>query len=177
MTADEVQIVDLDTYDPSDEEILSFMSLRRSPDQLAWEFDPSWAQERPSPRKEIKNFRKFHRKYRGQCCSLWALAGQRVVGRITIRRCKEPFQSHCGVLGFGVLTEYARRGIGYRLVLAAIAKARQVALKRLEANCFSDNEPSVGLLRKSGFHEEGLRVGAICRDGKLRDQRIFALML
>ncbi|MCJ7544872.1 MAG: GNAT family N-acetyltransferase [Phycisphaerae bacterium] len=177
MSVDEVQIVDLDTYDPSDQEILSLMDLLRAPDQVEWEYDPSWAQKPSSPRKEVKDFHKHRRKQRGQNHRLWALAGQRVVGMIGINRRKEPCRNHCGELGFGVLKDYARREIGYRLVMAAIAKAREVGLKRLEADCFSDNEASAALLRKSGFREEGVRVGAICRDGKPRDQRIFGLVL
>ncbi len=52
-----------------------------------------------------------------------------------------------------------------------------MGLKRLEVDCFEDNVASIGLLRKCGFQEEGLRVGAICKDGKLRNQRLFAMML
>ena len=34
----------------------------------------------------------------------------------------------------------------------------------------------VGLLRKAGFRQEGLRVGAVCKNGELRDICEFGLM-
>jgi RimJ/RimL family protein N-acetyltransferase len=177
MNADEAQIVDLDTYEPSDQQILSFVELLRAPDQLDWEYDPSWAQKESSPQEEIEDFHKRRRERRGPNHPLWAIAGGRVVGMIGINRRKEPCRNHCGELGFGVLKDFARRGIGYRLVMAAIAKARQIGLKRLEADCLADNEASAALLRKCGFREEGVRIGAIGRDGRLRDERMFGLIL
>lgn len=177
MSAEGIQIVDLDTYDPSDQEVLSFVDLLRAPGQLVWEYDPSWAQEQSPPQVEIDDFHKRRQEQRGRNHPLWALAGGRVVGMVGINRHKEPYRNHCGELGFGVAEEYARQGIGYRLVMGAITKAGQLGLTRLEGDCFADNEAAAALLRKCGFAEEGVRIGAICRDGKLRDQRLFGLTL
>jgi RimJ/RimL family protein N-acetyltransferase len=63
------------------------------------------------------------------------------------------------------------------LLKTAIQKARSLELKRLEADCFGDNAASVALLRTCGFEEEGVRIGAIYKDGRLRDQRLFGLLL
>ena len=96
---------------------------------------------------------------------------------IGINRFTSPERRHSAEVGFGVLAEFAHRGIGTRLLTAAIGKARQLGLARLQADCFADNAASIALLLKCGFQDEGLRAGAIRKDGKLRDQRLFGLML
>lgn len=96
---------------------------------------------------------------------------------IGINRHQDAARQHCGELGFGVAAAFARRGIGSRLLVAALTKARQLGLQRLEADCFADSVAAIALLRKYGFKEEGLRVGAIGKDGRLKDQRVFGLLL
>lgn len=46
---DEVRIVDLDTYEPTNEEIVSWYAMMTAPDQLRWEYDESWAKEPATP--------------------------------------------------------------------------------------------------------------------------------
>jgi RimJ/RimL family protein N-acetyltransferase len=177
ITAEKIQIVDLDAYDPTDAEILSWSEMMKAPDQLRWDYDESWAKQPTTPQGEIAGFHQWRDARRGTNYPLWAIAGKRVVGMIGVNRCEDPARRHCGELGFGVAEDYTRRGIGRQLLTAAIAKARQIGLTRLEADCFADNAAAIALLRKCGFAEEGLRIGAICKDGKLRDQRLFGLVL
>jgi RimJ/RimL family protein N-acetyltransferase len=172
-----VQIVDLDTYEPTDADIISWHEMMSAPDQLLWEYDESWAKEPTTPQKQIDSFRERRVKQRGENYPLWAIADGRVVGMIGINRFTDAPRRHGAELGFGVIAEFARQGIGRRLVTAAIGKARELGLKRLEAECLGDNAACIGLLRACGFAEEGLRIGAICKDGKLRDQRLFGLTL
>ena len=42
---------------------------------------------------------------------------------------------------------------------------------------FCPNVPSIGLLRKAWFRQEGLRVGAVCKNGELWDICEFGLLL
>ncbi len=174
---EEIQIVDLNTRDPTDAEILSWDKMMRAPDQLRWEYDESWAKQTAPPQQEIADFRQWRDERRGTNYPIWAIAGERVVGMIGINRFADSARRHCGELGSGVAQEYTRRGIGRKLLTAAIAKARQIGLRRLEVDCFADNAAAIALLRKCGFTEEGLRIGAVCKDGKLIDQRLFGLVL
>jgi hypothetical protein len=45
MASGDIQLVDLDSYEPSDGEVLSFMQLLCAPDQLEWNYDVSWVKE------------------------------------------------------------------------------------------------------------------------------------
>ena len=106
----------------------------------------------------------------------WAMAAGRCVGMVGLNEGKS-FKAHCGELGIGLDPAYRRQGLGRRLMQAATAKARQLGLKRLEAACFADNTPARALLRACGFVEEGCRRRAICKDGQLRDESLFGLLL
>ena len=176
MTTAEVRIVDLDGYEPTDAEIVSWWEMMTAPDQLRWEYDDTWAETPTTARNEIDSFRKWQTE-RGDNYPFWAFVGERVAGMIGVNRGQGPARRHSGEIGYGVAAAFTRQGIGSQLLAAAIQKARQVGLLRLEANCFEDNEASIALLRKFGFQEEGTRVGAICKDGELRNEKLFALLL
>jgi RimJ/RimL family protein N-acetyltransferase len=148
-----------------------------APDQMHWEYDESWAKEPTTPQEEIAAFRDRRRKHRDQNHSIFAMADGKVIGFVGINRYMDSARHHSGDLGYGVLAAFARQGIGTRLLRAAVQKARELGLKRLEANCFADNAASIALLKKCGFGDEGIRVGAIMKDGILRDQRCFGLLL
>jgi putative acetyltransferase len=177
MVTENVKIIDLDACEPTDAEIVSWHEMITAPDQLVWEYDETWAKQPTTPQKEIDAFRKRRAEQRGQNHPFWAIIQGKVVGMIGINRFQGLARQHCAELGYGVAVAYTRRGIASMLLAAAIRKARQLGLKRLEADCFDNNVASVALLRKFGFQQEGLRVRAICKNGNLSNQVLFALML
>ena len=172
-----IEIVYINEYQPTDEQIISFFELLSSPQQRQWDFeqDPPFV-HMPNAQR-IKLYHRPNDLRRGTNHGFWALDGQQVAGMAGVNVFAEPHRRHCGDLGFGVASEYQRQGIGFRLVQAAISKARQLGLRRLEAGTLAENIPSIGLLRKAGFVCEGLQVGMIYKDGQLRDVRLFGLML
>ena len=52
----------------------------------------------------------------------------------------------------------------------------EVRLNRLEAACLPSNEPSKSVLRKVGFHEEGLARQYLKINGTWHDHVLFALL-
>jgi RimJ/RimL family protein N-acetyltransferase len=89
-----------------------------------------------------------------------ALDGERVVGWCDIVPSKREAFRHCGTLGMGLLADYRGRGIGTRLLRAALDTARVRGLERVELDVFEANEPAVRLYRRMGFAVEGTRVRA-----------------
>jgi ribosomal protein S18 acetylase RimI-like enzyme len=55
----------------------------------------------------------------------------------------------------GVHPEFRRRGIGRRLLKAALAHAREIALERVELEVFASNHAARHLYEKAGFRVEG----------------------
>lgn len=175
--AQNVRIVDLDTYEPTDAEIVSCYGMMTAPDQLFWQYDDSWARTPTTPQQEVRGFRERRDAQRGANHAFWAIVDGEVVGMIGVNRFEGPARSHCAEIGYGVAAAYTRQGIASRLLGAAIRKARAIGLERLEADCFEENAASVALLRKFGFGEEGVRVGAIRKEDRLRNTRLFGLFL
>lgn len=68
-------------------------------------------------------------------------------------------------------------GIGSHLLAYAIAWAGEKGFKRMEANIFTNNKHSLGLFRKSGFDEEGVRKGRIQVGRELIDEVLMGRML
>lgn len=76
----------------------------------------------------------------------------RLVGMIVLDLATSRRTQHCARLWMAVDPEHQRRGIGQRLVDAALEAAdRWLALDRVELNTFSDNEPAIRLYARSGF--------------------------
>jgi RimJ/RimL family protein N-acetyltransferase len=160
----------------SDEDILSFWQMMSAPSQTRWDYEDNEAFYRKPDAEVIRFFRsKVLTRTTGLGC--WAREEGQIVGMASINRYTSPSREHCGELGFGVREGYQRRGIGHQLVRAVLDVARGEGLKRIECSCFAHNEPAMGLLHKAGFREEGLRTGAIEKQGQLWDIREFGLLL
>jgi RimJ/RimL family protein N-acetyltransferase len=161
---------------PTDEDILSFWRMISASDQTQWDYEDNEEVYRKSDEEVIRFFRSKVLT-RTTTLAYWARDDGQIVGMASIRRFTDPARKHCGELGFSVRQSHQRRGIGHQLVVAVISKAREADLQRIESSCFADNKPAVKLLRKTCFREEGLRVGAVNKQGRLRDIREFGLLL
>ncbi|HVU37005.1 MAG TPA: GNAT family N-acetyltransferase [Opitutales bacterium] len=86
-------------------------------------------------------------------------------------------EAHVGKLGMGVLKDYRSRGIGRRLLEAAIAKARTKEFEKIELRVYASNLPACRLYQKNGFTVEGVRKRARLVDGIHDDIVLMALFL
>ena len=161
---------------PTDDEILSFWEMMAAPGQTRWDYGDNQAFYRKSDEEVILLFRSKVLP-RTTSFGYWAREDDQIVGMASVNRLTDASKEHCGELGFSVREGYQRRGIGYQLVRAVLGKAREEGLRRIECSIFADNRAASGLLRKAGFREEGLRIGAIKEHGRLRDVREFGLLL
>src|SRR5262245_14606766 len=101
--------------------------------------------------------------------AFFALDGDRVVGWADIRREERPAHHHRGVLGMGVHRDYRGRGIGRALLEAALAKAKEIGLLRVDLTVYAGNTAAIALYRKCGFVEEGRIVKGRFLDGRFDD--------
>lgn len=81
---------------------------------------------------------------------------------------------HCGHLGMGVLPEHRGKGLGTRLISAALADATNKGISRVELEVFATNINAIALYRKMGFIEEGLKKRARFIDGNYVDNLVMA---
>ena len=101
----------------------------------------------------------------------------RIVGWVDIQRETRPIHAHVGQLGIGVLPEYRGRGIGERLMRAALDAARAAGFEKIELNVYGRNTRATALYRKLGFVHEGTRVRAKKLDGRYDDVHIMGILL
>lgn len=106
-----------------------------------------------------------------------ALADAEVVGWCDIRRQSFPSAAHRGALGMGVVSSYRGQGLGIRLLMAAVAKAREAGLARIEFEVRADNARAIALYDKFGFVREGFARRAVCVDGEYFDAVDMAMIL
>jgi RimJ/RimL family protein N-acetyltransferase len=84
-----------------------------------------------------------------------AVIDARVVGWCDITPHEGEWFSHRGSLGMGVHPDFRRRGLGARLLRAAIAHAEAMGLERVELEVFASNHAARQLYERTGFTVEG----------------------
>ncbi len=101
------------------------------------------------------------------------VAGQ-IVGWCDVRRETVPTYAHEGSLGMGLLPEYRGRGLGERLIRAALDAAHTAGFERVSLSVYGTNTRAAALYRKVGFVHEGTRVRGRKVDGEYDDIHMMA---
>lgn len=105
-----------------------------------------------------------------------AIDGRTVVGWCDIFPDWPETTKHCGTLGMGVLKDYRRHGIGGRLLLAALAKAKKKGITRVTLKVRADNAGAIRLYEDTGFAAEARLKNAMKFDGVFYDEIQMSLV-
>lgn len=100
-----------------------------------------------------------------------------VVGWCDITPDVSPVRAHVGSLGMGLIATHRGQGIGRRLLVLAIDRARDRGFERIELSVLHDNDAARALYSRLGFQMEGRRVRDWKHDGVYRDSVLMALNL
>ncbi|MBD9561921.1 GNAT family N-acetyltransferase [Pseudomonas sp. PDM09] len=101
---------------------------------------------------------------------LVALHQGSVIGNIGLEQFSRIRRSHAGSFGMGVAVAWQGKGVGSKLLAAALDVADNwMNLQRVELSVYADNEAAIGLYQKFGFETEGLFRDYAVRDGRLVD--------
>jgi putative acetyltransferase len=107
--------------------------------------------------------------------SLVACRAEEVLGQLGIEMRKNVRRRHAATLGMAVKSSARRQGVGSALLTAGIDLAeRWLAVRRIELEVYTDNEPAIALYKKFGFAVEGTLRQYAFRDGKLVDVYVMA---
>jgi RimJ/RimL family protein N-acetyltransferase len=137
-------------------------------DTVPWRPPPTDEQEREYLRQMQDN---------PHACVFIALDGGEVVGRINITGGELPFDRHAGTLGLSVAPHWRGRGLGRRLMQAAIADAQGWEdFCRIELLCATWNTRGLALYESLGFVTEGIKRKAVKMRGVPEDEVLMALV-
>jgi ribosomal protein S18 acetylase RimI-like enzyme len=98
-----------------------------------------------------------------------AVDGGVVVGFADVRRLAYPGFRHGGAFGMGLRAGYRGRGLGGRLLEAAITRAEANGIRRFELHVFRSNAAALRLYERHGFEVEGTQLRARILDGLADD--------
>lgn len=106
-----------------------------------------------------------------------AVDGRTVVGWCDVFASWPEATKHCGTLGMGVLKDYRRKGIGARLLLATLAKAKAKGIVRVSLRVRADNAGAIKLYEDTGFVVEARLKNSMRFDGVYFDELQMSLTL
>jgi putative acetyltransferase len=86
----------------------------------------------------------------GELVAFVAEAGEELAGQLSLR-----IRDGRAVFGMVVAAAHRRRGVGRRLVAAAIAKARERGVSAIEIEVYTHNRAALALYRSLGFVRYG----------------------
>ena len=107
---------------------------------------------------------------------LLALHGEEVVGMLDLSAGERPDNRHAGRFGMSVAKRWRGRGIGRKLLSAAIEVARDwPGFCRIELECVAWNAAGVSLYQGLGFVLEARKTKAVNLRGTPEDMLLMAL--
>lgn len=92
-----------------------------------------------------------------------------VVGWCDILPHQREHTQHIGGVGMGVVKTFRNQGIGSRLLLGCLEKAKRFGFEKIELEVYADNTSAIGLYKKFGFQVEGVRRKSRKIEGKYQD--------
>jgi len=110
--------------------------------------------------------------------SLVAVTGDDIAGQLSLSASVRPRRKHVATFGMGVSARYTRKGVGTKLLTAALELTDSwLMIKRIELQVYSDNEPAIKLYKKFGFKVEGECKQYAFKNGNFVDALIMARLI
>jgi RimJ/RimL family protein N-acetyltransferase len=105
-----------------------------------------------------------------------ALERGEVIGWCDVQRMILRAFAHRGTVNMGVVAAHRGRGVGFRLLDAAVSEAFRRGLIRVELQVRTDNAPAIALYEKIGFANEAVARDAFLVDGEYCDALTMAIV-
>lgn len=106
-----------------------------------------------------------------------AISGTQLVGWCDVLPLIGQMRAHSSVLGMAVAADFRGQGIGRQLITAALTRADERGLKRVELAVRAENTVAQTLYKSVGFELEGTQRRAWCLDGQFIDVHCMARLV
>jgi putative acetyltransferase len=121
--------------------------------------------------------RRFRRSWTDERADLVAVAGNEVIGHLSIAREEHPVTRHVATFGMSVASAWRGRGVGSALLEEALRWADEVGVEKVELSVYPRNEAAIALYRKFGYTEEGRLVRHSKKVGGYLDEILMSLFI
>ncbi|RDH42611.1 GNAT family N-acetyltransferase [Zooshikella ganghwensis] len=107
--------------------------------------------------------------------SLVAEVEGKIIGQLGLTVNPSPRRKHVASIGMAVSEEFQNKGAGSALLNAAIElSTKWLAIKCIELEVYTDNEPAIKLYKKLGFNIEGTAKAFAYKNGEYADVFLMA---
>lgn len=164
---------------PSLNDFEEWVKLRQASKNFLNPWEPLWSDNEYSKfnfRARIKHYQQQVKSDVGYPFFIFHHEQGHLLGAITASNVRRGVAQMCSV-GYWIGEPFARQGFMSEALTALVEHAfGGLGLHRVEAACLPSNVASIGLLRRSGFVQEGLATKYLLIAGKWQDHLLFACL-
>lgn len=165
---------------PAPSDYLAWADLREASRAHLTPWEPKWARDELSRwayRRRLRYYQRDQREDLGYAFFIFEERTGDLMGGVTLSNVRRGVTQACA-LGYWLGEKYAGQGHMRRAVaLASDYAFEDLRLHRIEAACLPNNAPSIAVLRRNGFQEEGLARRYLKINGAWCDHLLFALLI
>lgn len=162
---------------PGESDFPQWAELRAQSQAFLQPFEPRWPVgelTRPSFRRRLRRYAQDAREKQGFAFFVFDHADNQLLGGLTLSNIRYGVSQSCA-LGYWMGAPYAGQGYMSEVLPAMFPfMFGELGMHRVEAACLPDNQPSIQLLQRAGFEEEGLAKSYLKINGRWQDHRLFA---
>ena len=142
-------------------------------------WEPKWSSSsltRIDFRRRLRRYSREVREDKGLALFIFNIRDDKLLGGISLSNLRRGVTQSCS-LGYWMGEKYSRNGYMTEAVSLIIDYVFEVLnLHRLEAACVPENIRSLGVLKKTGFTQEGYARKYIKINGSWKDHILFAIL-
>ncbi|MGI9483666.1 MAG: GNAT family N-acetyltransferase [Hyphomicrobiales bacterium] len=157
----------------------AWADLRRRSRAFLTPWEPTWPNDdlsRPAFRRRVRRYQRDVRDGHAFPFLIFRRDDDSLLGGLTLSNIRRGVSQSCS-LGYWIGEPHARKGFMRDSVTAVMPFVFDtLLLHRLEAACLPVNEPSIRLLRRCGFSEEGYARRFLRINGVWQDHLLFAIL-
>lgn len=162
------------------EDYIDWIDVRERSRAHLQPWEPTWAQDvltKESFEKRVAFNQHQWDKSLGFCMLAHRKEDHKIVAGVNLTQIRNTASMSMGVLGYWCGAPYTRQGYTYEAVVKMIQMAfGPMRVLRIQAACMLSNKPSMALLEKAGFTEEGIARNYLRICDEWTDQKIFSLL-
>ena len=163
---------------PKRSDMDDWISVRSKNREFLEPFEPTWPQNCLTSEffnKRLKRMTSDWQSDRAYSFFIFLNESDVFIGGVNINNVARG-ASQSATLGYWLSKDQQRSGYMSEALRQIIIYAfEELKLHRLNAGCLLDNQPSISLLKKLGFEEEGMAKKFVQINGKWQDHKLFGL--